>query len=204
MAAAIITKRLKLRSPGYSDLNEMIEMDMSQDVQKHLFLTVQSTGEQTEKALLRKRLKESIKSGDPKGGAQWTIVDKNTGRFIGMISLELTLAINKMALSFRLKPEMWRQGYATEAVSAAVEFAFNKLMFSELSALVHPDNIASQRVIEKAGFLRDGLLFGGVTTAIHNSLLLDQNKSINAQGSISYLIYNLKRYKADEINKVSN
>jgi len=203
MAATIITKRLKLRSPAYSDLNDMVDMDMSHDVQKHLFVSVQTSTAHPEKASLRKRLKESIKLGDPKGGALWTIEEKNTSNFIGMISLELAVAINKMALSFRLKPEIWRQGYATEAVSVVVEFAFNKLMLSELSALIHPDNIASQRVIEKSGFHRDGLLFAGQATAIHSSLSSNQNKNINPQSSASYLIYKLNRDIFNNINKVS-
>lgn len=68
MAVTISTKRLKLRSPRYSDLNDMIEMDMEEEVQKYLFLSVQSTVAKPEKASLRKRLKESIKSGDQKVG----------------------------------------------------------------------------------------------------------------------------------------
>lgn len=194
MAVSLTTKRLRLRSLRYSDLNDMTEMDMEEDVQKYLYLSVQTSVAKPEKASLRKKLKESIKSGDQKGGAIWVIEDKNSGHFIGLISLELVPAINKMSLSFRLKPEMWRQGYATEAVRSVVEFAFNKLRLRELSALIHPDNIASQRVIEKAGFRRDGLLFGGTTTVIHNSLSSDQNKSNNPQGSTSYLIYNLNQY----------
>ena len=194
MAVTITTKRLKLRSPRYPDLNDMVEMDIKEDVQKYLYLTTQTSVAKPEKASLRKRLKEIIKSGDQKGGAIWVIEDKYSGHFIGLISLELAPAINKMSLSFRLKPEIWRHGYATEAVRAVVEFAFDKLMFGELSALIHPDNIASQRVIEKAGFRRDGLLFGGTTTTIHSSLSSDHNKSTNPQASTSYLIYNLNRY----------
>ena len=194
MAVTITTKRLKLRSPRYPDLNDMVEMDMEEDVQKYLYLSAQTFVAKPEKASLRKSLKEIIKSGDQKGGAIWVIEDKYSGHFIGLISLELAPAINKMSLSFRLKPEIWRHGYATEAVRAVVEFAFDKLMFGELSALIHPDNIASQRVIEKAGFRRDGLLFGGPTTAIHSSLSSDHNKSNNPQASTSYLIYNLNRY----------
>jgi len=102
MAGKIITKRLKLRSPRYSDLDAMIEMDMEKDVQKYLFLSADTFAGQIEKTSLRKRLKESIKCGDPKSGAIWTIEDKINEYFIGMISLELAPAINKIALSFRL------------------------------------------------------------------------------------------------------
>ena len=193
MARIITTERLRLRSPRYSDLNEMVEMDQEQEVQQYLFVSAQTSVALSEQVSLRKRLKESIKSGDPKGGAVWTIEDKKTGYFIGMISLELSPAINKMALSFRLKPKIWLQGYATEAAKAAIEFAFNKLMFSELSALVHPDNIASQRVVEKCGFHRDGLLFVGPKTAIDFSPTPNQNTSANPHASISYNIFTLFR-----------
>jgi RimJ/RimL family protein N-acetyltransferase len=52
----------------------------------------------------------------------------------------------------------WRgRGIATEAVRLASEWAFSALGASIVSASVHAQNIASQRVAEKAGFARSGL-----------------------------------------------
>jgi RimJ/RimL family protein N-acetyltransferase len=52
-------------------------------------------------------------------------------------------------------PERWRQGLATELARAAVEVAFDDLDLDEIVAFTLPDNIASRRVMEKAGFTYD-------------------------------------------------
>lgn len=49
------------------------------------------------------------------------------------------------------------QGYATEAGTAAVKFAFEKAGLPYLVAIVKPENLASRRVVEKLGFLQEGI-----------------------------------------------
>lgn len=53
--------------------------------------------------------------------------------------------------------EFQNQGYATEAVRAMTQLA-RDLNCTSLLAWCHPDHAASQRVLEKAGFVRDGLV----------------------------------------------
>ena len=48
------------------------------------------------------------------------------------------------------------RGYATEAVRLALEFAFGSARLHRVQAAVLPRNIASRRVLEKAGFCREG------------------------------------------------
>ena len=60
-----------------------------------------------------------------------------------------------------------RQGVMTRAVARVLDVAFAELGLNALQAWIHPDNIASLRVLEKAGFraagrLRDATVFGGV------------------------------------------
>ena len=50
------------------------------------------------------------------------------------------------------------RGIATEAVKLVIELAFNSLKLHRVEAYIAPQNIASIRVIEKAGFLKEGLL----------------------------------------------
>ena len=53
--------------------------------------------------------------------------------------------------------EDWRgNGYATEAVSALVEWALKQSGVMRVTAETEPSNVASQRVLEKAGFVRTG------------------------------------------------
>jgi [ribosomal protein S5]-alanine N-acetyltransferase len=49
------------------------------------------------------------------------------------------------------------RGYATEAVRQAVDFAFGDLGLHRVQAAVVPRNVASGRVLEKAGFREEGL-----------------------------------------------
>lgn len=50
------------------------------------------------------------------------------------------------------------QGYMTEALKLVIPFAFNKLSLHRLEAACIPHNVRSIRLLEKAGFQREGLL----------------------------------------------
>ena len=55
-------------------------------------------------------------------------------------------------LGFYLRFEHWGQGYAVEAGQSAIAFAFDVLGAAFLFAGHHPDNVGSQRTLEKLGF----------------------------------------------------
>lgn len=48
----------------------------------------------------------------------------------------------------------WGNGYATELTEFCLQLAHERLGFAEVRAFAHPDNAASQRVLEKTGFER--------------------------------------------------
>lgn len=50
------------------------------------------------------------------------------------------------------------RGIATEAVQLVLEFGFQTLNIHRIEAYVAPQNLASVRVLEKSGFIREGLL----------------------------------------------
>ena len=73
--------------------------------------------------------------------------------FIGCIGL---VHPNKQVLpeiKYALIPEVWGRGYATEAVSALLDYGRSVLSLGLVIATVHPQNQPSQRVLEKCGFL---------------------------------------------------
>lgn len=55
-------------------------------------------------------------------------------------------------LGYRFVPEFRGMGLATEAGQASIDFARSTLGLTRLVALVHPDNTASARAVEKLGF----------------------------------------------------
>jgi RimJ/RimL family protein N-acetyltransferase len=61
-------------------------------------------------------------------------------------------------VGYWLGEEYWNRGIVTEAVVAVSEYAFNTLGMTRLHAEVFQGNTGSMRVLEKAGYLREGVL----------------------------------------------
>jgi RimJ/RimL family protein N-acetyltransferase len=55
-------------------------------------------------------------------------------------------------IGYRFAPSAWGRGYATELVRYCLTVAHDRLGLAEVRAFAHPDNAASRRVLEKAGF----------------------------------------------------
>ena len=65
---------------------------------------------------------------------------------------------NKAVIGYRFCESCWGQGLATETVRALSGYLLNTAGLNRLEAYVMPQNTASQRVLEKNGFVREGLL----------------------------------------------
>jgi [ribosomal protein S5]-alanine N-acetyltransferase len=61
-------------------------------------------------------------------------------------------------MGYWLAEEFWGQGIMSEVVSAFVNYCFEKFSLKRIYATTYSNNVASARVLEKAGFLREGLL----------------------------------------------
>jgi ribosomal-protein-alanine N-acetyltransferase len=70
--------------------------------------------------------------------------------------------LQRCLIGYSLDKQYNGNGYSTEAVSLAVEFAFNELKLHRVEAGVMLNNIGSMRVLEKAGFHREGIERKGV------------------------------------------
>lgn len=78
---------------------------------------------------------------------------------IGTASL---FAINRThrrgEIGYALRSDVWGRGYATEMLHATIAFAFDAIGLERLEADIDPRNEASCRLVERVGFLREGLL----------------------------------------------
>lgn len=73
-------------------------------------------------------------------------------------SLEVAQHWGTVQIGYAIHPEHWNQGYATAAVDLVVDYAVDELRFEKVTARVFETNPASARVLEKAGFLEEGVL----------------------------------------------
>lgn len=63
-----------------------------------------------------------------------------------------------MELGYWLAEHLWGRGFAAEAAAAVVRFAFDRYPVRRMQARVIAGNVASERVLEKVGFRREGTL----------------------------------------------
>jgi RimJ/RimL family protein N-acetyltransferase len=83
---------------------------------------------------------------------------KTDGRVVGIVSLLDRDELDHVDIGFAFLPDSWRQGFASEATSAVMDFAFQDLGLEKIIAITQPDNIASIKTLDKMG-----LSFAGTT-----------------------------------------
>jgi RimJ/RimL family protein N-acetyltransferase len=85
------------------------------------------------------------------GFGNWGLLPDGETEIIGWAGLQYLPELDETEVGFLLARPFWGRGYATEAAQAALQLGFTDLCLNYIIALVHPDNLASQRVIEKCG-----------------------------------------------------
>ncbi len=85
------------------------------------------------------------------GYGNWGVLPDGEQEITGWAGLQFLPELNQTEVGFLLDRPFWGKGYATQAAQAALQFGFERLGLEEVIALVHPDNLASQRVIRKCG-----------------------------------------------------
>ncbi|MFV2101815.1 GNAT family N-acetyltransferase [Micromonospora sp. LOL_024] len=95
------------------------------------------------------------------GAAAMAVLDVASGDFAGNCMLLYDQPASGQAMvGYSLLPRWRGHGYATRAVRLLARWGFDQVGLARLWAGTLPENVASQRVLEKAGFRREGLLRG--------------------------------------------
>jgi len=95
------------------------------------------------------------------------------GEVVGGVGFLLGRDIARMSaeMGYWLSEEFWGRGIATRVVTAMSDWAFDQYNLTRVFATAFAHNAASIRVLEKAGFAREGVLR---RSAIKNGVILDQ------------------------------
>lgn len=96
------------------------------------------------------------------------------GELAGVIGIDFREDIYRKAplIGYWLGQQYWGRGIMTEAVKLMVDYGFATLDIVRLQAGILGNNPASIRVLEKAGFKKEGVLRGGI---IKNDVILDEH-----------------------------
>lgn len=150
----LLTERLILRQITQSDLKSFFELRSNKEVMEKL--DKEPAKDLQEVGLLIEKINTSIEQGI---GINWAVCLKEDNVQIGSISFHnIYLDHHRAEIGYALLPMFHRQGLIQEAMSAALEFGFNKLGFHSIEAKINPLNSASKGILEKNGFTKEAHL----------------------------------------------
>ena len=142
----IETERLWLRPFTPQDATTMHQILNGPDVLKYF------PGPQTvTEAQVERMIGRLLTHWQENGYGLWAVEQCTTGTLLGRCGLQLITETDEVEIDFILDPACWGQGFATEAGLASLQFGFKQLNLPEVVGIVHPENLASQRVLQKLG-----------------------------------------------------
>jgi ribosomal-protein-alanine N-acetyltransferase len=93
---------------------------------------------------------------------RWAMISKTNGELVGTCCLDtFHPAYQRCNLGYNVRSSEWGRGYATEAVKKVIDYAFEHGVgrpINRIEAVTLVDNAASERVLEKLGFEKEGVL----------------------------------------------
>ena len=104
------------------------------------------------------------------GYSMFSVIEKSSGDWVGRVGPWQPLDWPGTEVGWSIRSRSWGQGYAGEAATAAIDWAFGCLGWSEVIHTIAPDNINSKAVAAKLG---SGLLRNGALPAPHDGKVVE-------------------------------
>lgn len=147
----LTTSRLSLRRFSGSDLTDYMGYQGLPEVRRHLHGAAM-----TEEAARSFLARQAASRGDERGRYQaLAVVHRSDRRVIGDVGAFLPLSPDDEGdIGFQFHPAYHGRGFAIEAVGALIEHLFTRLGLRRLTAGCDRANVASSRLLERAGMRR--------------------------------------------------
>ncbi len=148
----IETERLVLRPFQLGDVEDVLAYAQDPEWARFLRDLPQPYGRaEAEQAVAKQLLMDRVREPN------WALVFE--GQVIGGVILLLDFSNRSAEVGYSVGRKQWNKGLATEAVRAVIDAAFSTHEdLNRVWARTDPDNVASQRVLEKVGMTKEGVL----------------------------------------------
>ncbi|MFC3927084.1 GNAT family N-acetyltransferase [Streptococcus caprae] len=138
------TQCLLLRPFAYKDQADFYEIAGNPENLAFIFPT-QVTPQESLTFMVHYFMKEPL--------GVWAIEEKKSSKLIGAIRLEnMDFNSQHAEVGYFIHKDYWGRGLASEALKNLTFLAFQELHLRSLAIITHKENLASQRVAQKAGF----------------------------------------------------
>jgi [ribosomal protein S5]-alanine N-acetyltransferase len=146
--ARLETERLLLRWFTLDDLDAYYELGANPQVVRYVGNQPFASPDAARETLKAAPLRDYATYGYGRFACVW----KQTGQVIGFCGPKFLPDTGDVDLGYRFMPNFWGMGLATESALVVVDYARHQLALQRLVGWVHPDNVASARVLTKVGF----------------------------------------------------
>jgi ribosomal-protein-alanine N-acetyltransferase len=151
------TERLKLRPFTPGDASPLHQILAVEGVLRYYPSTEPPDLERVERLVSRQ-----LKHWAEHGYGWWAVQDTGSEQLIGWSGLQYLPETDETEIGYLLARPYWGRGLATEGARVGMHFAFKTLQIPTVIGITHPENAASQRVLEKIGlvYLQEAEYFG--------------------------------------------
>jgi ribosomal-protein-alanine N-acetyltransferase len=143
------SERVALRHPRAADADEFIRLNQISADHYHPWVIAPTTHEEFQAYIERSRRDDT---------ECLLVCHTATHAILGAINLSQIFYGNFCSayMGYYLGEPFLRQGYMTEAIGLALDYAFNNLALHRIEANIQPDNHASIALVRSLGFTREG------------------------------------------------
>lgn len=150
----LYTQRLKLLEITLADLDNIHHLHSRPETVEFNTLGIPANIKTT-KRLLHEWLTQQ--NAEPRNSYIFCMFLLDSDQFVGLCALVLGKENYNIAeVWYKILPVYWRQGFTTEALHKILTFGFTNLHLHRIEAGCAVDNIASIKVLEKVGMIREG------------------------------------------------
>lgn len=145
------TERLLLRRVDNNDYKEVLALRSNPETMKYIPRPLLKNEEEAfaHIAMIENKIIN-------KEGINWAITIRDDPRLIGIIGhYRIQLENYRAEIGYMILPEFNGLGIVTEAVKEVVKYGFDIMKLHSIEAVIDPDNIASAKVLEKNGFVKE-------------------------------------------------
>ena len=148
------SQRLWLRQTETKDVDDLFEMISDPEVAEFEYFYPVTSKDQALKFI--ERYKEELNN---KEEITWGLFLKETNQLIGTCCLgDFDEGARRAEIGYDISKKHWGKGYGSEGVKAVVDFGFTQMNLNRIEAFITPGNNASEKVLEKLKFTREGLV----------------------------------------------
>jgi len=145
------TERLLLRRVSVTDVNEILELRGNPETMKFIPRPLVTTKEEALEHI--QMIDDKIEANV---GINWAITLKGNPKLIGVIGhYRIQPENHRCEIGYMILPQYNGQGIVTEAIKVVLEYGFDVLNMHSIEAVIDPDNHASERVLQKNGFVKE-------------------------------------------------